>query len=47
MIFSHWAQVNGEAYDPKSQCYQIIQDVRKRKGLKEAMPDFNDYYDKL
>jgi hypothetical protein len=21
--------------------------IRKRKGLKEEMPDFNDFYDKL
>ena len=47
MIFSHWAQVQGDAYDPKSQCNTIIQAVRTRKGLKEGMPDFNDYYDKL
>ena len=47
MIFSHWSLVSGEAFDPKSQCYTIIQDVRKRKGLKDGMPDFNDYYDKL
>lgn len=47
MIFSHWASVNGEAYEEGSQCYNIIMSVRDRKGLKKALPDFNDYYDKL
>jgi len=47
MIFSHWAPVNGDAYDEGSQCQKIIMDVRERKGLKKVMPDFNDFYDKL
>jgi len=47
MIFSHWAMVNGDAYDASSQCQQIIMSVRERKGLKKEMPAFEDYYDKL
>jgi len=47
MIFSHWAPVNGEAYEENSQCYNIVMQVRERKGLKKILPDFNDYYDKL
>jgi len=47
MIFSHWQLVNGSPYDEGSQAETICNDVRKRKGLKEAMPSFNDYYDKL
>jgi elongation factor 2 len=47
LIFSHWAPVNGNPYDEGSQAAQIVADVRKRKGLKEGMPEFNDYYDKL
>jgi len=47
LIFSHWAPVNGNPYDEGSQAAGIVEAVRKRKGLKEGMPAFNDYYDKL
>jgi elongation factor 2 len=47
MIFSHWQAVNGNPLDEGCQANQIVCDVRKRKGLKEGMPKFNDYYDKL
>jgi len=47
MIFSHWQPVNGNPFEEGSQSNKIVADVRKRKGLKEAMPKFNDYYDKL
>jgi elongation factor 2 len=47
MIFSHWKMVEGEVYDDNSQANSIVQSVRARKGLKEGLPNFNDYYDKL
>lgn len=47
MIFSHWENVNGNPLEEGSQANGIIKDVRKRKGLKETLPVFNDYYDKL
>jgi len=47
MIFSHWQMVNGNPYDEGTQAQTICLDVRKRKGLKDGMPAFNDYYDKL
>jgi len=47
MVFSHWQMLNGDAYIPSSQVYKTVMEVRKRKGMKEEMPDFNDYYDKL
>jgi elongation factor 2 len=47
LIFSHWQEVNGDAFDPTSQVYSIIMSVRERKGLKQVLPEFNDYYDKL
>jgi len=47
LIFSHWAPVNGNPYDEGSQCQKIAFEVRKRKGLKDGMPVFGDYYDKL
>jgi len=47
MIFSHWQRVNGDPFDEKSQSYKILMDVRTRKGAKQELPNFNDYYDKL
>jgi len=47
MIFSHWSIVNGDCFDENSQAQEIIMSVRQRKGLKQEMPSFNDYYDKL
>jgi elongation factor 2 len=47
MIFSHWDKVNGNPLEVGSQAHGIITAVRKRKGLKDALPQFNDYHDKL
>jgi len=47
LIFSHWQAIPGSPYDEGSQSAKICNDVRKRKGLKDGMPAFNDYYDKL
>merc|ERR1712007_379144 len=47
LIFSHWQELNGDPYEEGSQASKVISDVRARKGLKEGMPKFNDYYDKL
>jgi len=47
LIFSHWQMVPGSPYDEGSQAESICQLVRKRKGLKEAMPAFADFYDKV
>ncbi len=47
MIFSHWQLMNGDPLDENSQAQEIIMGIRKRKGLKQEMPDFNDYYDKV
>jgi len=47
LIFSHWQMVNGNPYEEGSFAQGIVTKVRKRKGLKEELPKFNDYYDKL
>jgi len=47
MIFSHWSLVNGDPFDENSQAQEIIMNVRSRKGLKQEMPSFGDYYDKI
>jgi len=47
MIFSHWQLLNGEVYEERSQAYNVCLAVRERKGLKDGLPKFADYYDKL
>jgi elongation factor 2 len=47
MIFSHWQAVNGDPLEEGSSSNKIIMDVRKRKGLKDTVPVFGDYYDKV
>jgi len=47
MKFSHWQPINGDPMEKGTQAYEIMMSVRKRKGLKEEIPIFNDYYDKI
>jgi len=47
MIYSHHQPLNGNPLTEGSQSYEICLAARKRKGLKETLPKFGDYYDKL
>jgi len=47
MIFSHWQPLNGNPLEDGSQANQVCVKVRERKGLKEELPEFGDYYDKV
>merc|ERR1711887_83390 len=48
-VFDHWQIMPGDPLDAASNCkpYQIVMDTKKRKGLKEAMPDLGNYLDKM
>merc|ERR1719156_294332 len=46
-VFDHWQVMQGDPLDGVSKAYQICQDTKKRKGLKEALPDLGNYLDKL
>ena len=46
-VFDHWQVMNQDPFDDSSKIRQIINDIRKRKGLKEGIPPLDDYYDKL
>ncbi|CAF5183817.1 unnamed protein product, partial [Rotaria magnacalcarata] len=46
-VFDHWQVMNQDPFDPTSKIRQIVNDIRKRKGLKEGIPPLEDYYDKL
>jgi len=46
-VFDHWQMYPGDATKPENKVYQIIMDIRKRKGLKDGLPDVANYMDKL
>lgn len=46
-VFDHWQILPGDPLDGKSRPYTIVMDTRKRKGLKESLPDLEQYLDKL
>lgn len=47
MVFDHWEIINGDPLDPTTKVGQMVRAVRKRKGLKEDIPDISDFLDKL
>merc|ERR1712217_387924 len=47
MKFSHWKLVSGDVYTEGSPAHTHWLDIRKRKGMKEELPLFGDYYDKV
>ncbi|XP_047492651.1 eukaryotic translation elongation factor 2-like [Penaeus chinensis] len=48
-VFDHWQEMPGNPMDTtgNSKPYTIVCDTRKRKGLKEGLPDLANYLDKL
>ncbi|WBW72913.1 translation elongation factor 2 (EF-2) Eft2,A [Schizosaccharomyces osmophilus] len=47
LVFDHWSPMNGDPTDPTSKPGLIVTESRKRKGLKEAVPEYTEYYDRL
>ncbi|KAK9326045.1 P-loop containing nucleoside triphosphate hydrolase protein [Lipomyces orientalis] len=47
MVFDHWATMTGSPLDTSSKPGQIVAESRKRHGMKEAVPGYEEYYDKL
>ncbi|RWS29710.1 elongation factor 2-like protein [Leptotrombidium deliense] len=46
-VFDHWQILPGDPLDGKSRPYNVVMDTRKRKGLKDSLPDLEQYLDKL
>jgi elongation factor 2 len=44
-VFDHWQILKGDPTDPLQMAYQICMERRKLKGLKQVIPDLNDYLD--
>ncbi|KAK5091991.1 translation elongation factor 2 [Exophiala xenobiotica] len=48
LVFDHWQILpGGSALDTKTLPGTIVTNMRKRKGLKEMVPGYDNYYDKL
>jgi len=39
--------MGGDPTDPKTKAGEVCTSIRKRKGLKEMIPDVSNYIDKL
>lgn len=46
-VFDHWQVLPGDPYEAGSRPFVVVADTRKRKGLKEGLPDLTAYLDKL
>merc|ERR1712146_336948 len=47
MSFDHWEPMSGSPHDAGTKCNETVCAVRKRKGLKEGVPELSQYLDKL
>merc|ERR1719201_138586 len=47
MSFDHWEATSGLPNVPGTKCNEVVIQVRKRKGLKEGVPELSQYLDKL
>jgi len=43
----HWQVITQDPLEKGSKAYEIVMAARKRKGLKQELPDLGDYLDKL
>ena len=46
-VFHHWQILPGDPFDPESRPGVVVTVTRKRKGLKEGIPNLSNYLDKL
>jgi elongation factor 2 len=47
MVFSHWQLMSGIANEAGNKVYDVVRNIRKRKGLSEDVHTLDRYYDKL
>ena len=46
-VFDHWQVLPGDPLEENTKPANIVRDTRKRKGLNEAVPPLDRYFDKL
>lgn len=47
MVFDHWSSLSSDPLDPTTKAGEIVTAARKRHGMKEEVPGWQEYYDKL
>ena len=47
MVFHHWEMMNGDPFGDDAKTMELVTSIRKRKGLKEAIPPISDFEDRL
>lgn len=46
-VFDHWQILPGDPHDFESKPGAVVKETRKRKGLSEAIPALDKFFDKL
>ena len=46
-VFDHWEQMSGDPLEVGSKANSIVEEIRKRKGLKPGIPSLENFIDKL
>ncbi|KAJ8662466.1 elongation factor 2 [Lichtheimia ornata] len=46
-VFDHWQAMSGDPMTAGNKVYDIVRNVRRRKGLAEDIPGLDKYYDKM
>jgi len=46
-VFDHWQVMSGDPYELNNKTREVLDNTRKRKGLKEGIPELDNYLDKL
>lgn len=46
-VFDHWEQFNDDPLTAGTKANLIVEDIRKRKGLKPGIPELGNFLDKL
>jgi len=46
-VFDHWEMIQADPFDGSSLAGRMVEQVRKRKGLKTGIPELENFLDKL
>lgn len=46
-VFDHWEQMSGDPLEKGTKANDIVEAIRKRKGLKPGVPELDNFHDKL
>ncbi len=46
-VFDHWQILASDPLEPKSKAFDVVLEIRHRKGLPEELPNIAKYLDKL